>query len=189
MAARQILASDGPGAITLQAVAAALGMTHGSITHHFGTAANLQAAVADELIGDLLANVRCGTSALKAGTIGEGDLVDLVFDAFEQTGIGRLIGWLSASQSRLLQPMFERFARLSAEIASDREDGAAFSKAELPMVIENVVTSALSSSLIGPEFLRALDLPSTFGRQRVTRSLATERAKRVSLSKADPCDR
>ena len=46
-AALGILVADGPGAITLQSVAAALGMTHGSITHHFGTAANLQAAVAD----------------------------------------------------------------------------------------------------------------------------------------------
>lgn len=59
-------------------------MTHGSITHHFGTAANLQAAVADVLIEQLLAGVRSGACALKAGTIDEAALVDLVFDVFEE---------------------------------------------------------------------------------------------------------
>ncbi|MCI1141279.1 TetR family transcriptional regulator [Sphingomonas sp. WKB10] len=98
-AALGILVADGPGAITLQSVAAALGMTHGSITHHFGTAANLQAAVADGLIEQLLTKVRAGTWALKAGQISEADLVDLVFDSFETTGVGKLIGWLSAVQS------------------------------------------------------------------------------------------
>ena len=52
-AARDILERFGPAAITLQSVAGALGMAHGSITHHFGTAANLQAAVADVLIEQL----------------------------------------------------------------------------------------------------------------------------------------
>ncbi|MCP6188364.1 hypothetical protein NL437_26965, partial [Klebsiella pneumoniae] len=74
-------------------------MTHGSITHHFGTAANLQAAVADLLVEALLLEVRTGTTALKNGTITERDLVDLVFDAFRDTGVAKLIAWLSAYQS------------------------------------------------------------------------------------------
>ena len=53
-AARDILERFGPAAITLQSVAGALGMAHGSITHHFGTAANLQAAVADDIIESAL---------------------------------------------------------------------------------------------------------------------------------------
>ena len=182
-AARGILVSEGPGAITLQAVAAALGMTHGSITHHFGTAANLQAAVADGLIKQLLNDVRTGTSALKSGVISESDLVDLVFDTFEQTGVGKLIGWLSASQSPLLQPLLERFARLSSEIATDRQEGSAFSEAELPMIIESIVTPALSSSLIGPGLLQALGLSPAFTRKRIAVSLAAQRTMRAALPK------
>lgn len=179
IAAREILMADGPGSITLQAVAAALGMAHGSITHHFGTAVNLQAAVADELIVQLLTEVRTGTLALKAGDICEADLVDLVFDTFETTGVGRLIGWLSASQSPLLQPLFERFARLPHEIATDRRDGSAFTEAELPIIIESIVTSALSSSLIGSGLRQALGLSPAFTRQRVAENLAAQRAMRI----------
>ena len=181
-AALGILVADGPGAITLQSVAAALGMTHGSITHHFGTAANLQAAVADGLIEQLLTKVRAGTWALKAGQISEADLVDLVFDSFETTGVGKLIGWLSAVQSPLLQPLFERFARLSHDIATDRRDGSAFTEAELPIIIESIVTPALSASLIGSGLLQALDLPPVFTRQRVAENLAAQRAARVAAS-------
>ncbi|MBN2973401.1 TetR/AcrR family transcriptional regulator [Roseomonas aeriglobus] len=181
-AAREILLKDGPASITLQSVAAALGMAHGSITHHFGTAANLQAAVADELIGQLLAGVRSGACALKTGTIDEADLVDLVFDVFEETGVGRLIGWLAAYDSPLLQPMFERFGRLSAEIAGDQVEGSAFMEAELPVIIENVVTAALSSALIGADLLKALDLGSSHTRERVAVNLAAQRSKRFSKS-------
>lgn len=177
-AAWKILVEDGPAAITLQAVAAALGMTHGSITHHFGTAANLQAAVADVLIEQLLAGVRSGACALKAGTIDEAALVDLVFDVFEETGVGRLIGFLSASGSPLLRPLFERLARLSREIAADQQEGSAFTESELPTIIESVVTPALSASLIGAELLQALDLEPFHTRERVARHLAAQRAIR-----------
>ncbi|MBM7408181.1 hypothetical protein EDF69_003819 [Sphingomonas sp. JUb134] len=148
------------------------------MTHHFGTAANLQAAVADVLIEQLLFGVRNGTCALKAGTIDEADLVDLVFDVFEETGVGRLIGFLSASGSTLLRPLFERLARLSREIAADQQEGSAFTESELPTIIESVVTPALSASLIGAELLQALDLEPFHTRERVVRHLAAQRAIR-----------
>jgi TetR/AcrR family transcriptional regulator, repressor for neighboring sulfatase len=185
IAARELLVTDGPSSITLQAVAAALGMTHGSITHHFGAAANLQAAVADGLIEQLLTEVRTGTSALKAGVIAEADLVDLVFDTFEQTGIGKLIGWLSATHSPLLQPLFERFSRLSGEIAGDREEGSAFTQTELPMIIESVVIPALGSALIGSGLLQALNISPNCTRHRVARDLAVARELRIAVSRAN----
>lgn len=119
---------------------------------------------------------------MKAGQISEADLVDLVFDSFETTGVGKLIGWLSAVQSPLLQPLFERFARLSHDIATDRRDGSAFTEAELPIIIESIVTPALSASLIGSGLLQALDLPPVFTRQRVAENLAAQRAARVAAS-------
>lgn len=182
-AARKILVEDGPAAITLQAVAAALGMTHGSITHHFGTAANLQAAVADVLIEQLLAGVRSGAGALKAGTIDEAALVDLVFDVFEETGVGRLIGFLGAFGSPLLRPLFEKLARLPRDISTDEQQGSAFTEPELLAIIESVVTPALSASLIGAELLQALNLEPFTTRQRVARNLAVHRNMRVVESK------
>lgn len=178
-AAKEILVVDGPAAVTLQSVAKALGMTHGSITHHFGTAANLQAAVADLLVEALLLEVRTGTTALKNGTITERDLVDLVFDAFRDTGVAKLIAWLSAYQSPLLRPLFDRFGRLSNEIALDLESGSAFTEDELPEIIEGVVMPALSSALIGGELLGALELDSSFTRERVAHDLSFRRTQRI----------
>ena len=68
-------------------------MAHGSITHHFGTAANLQAAVADDVIGQLLEDVRRGVRALRAGDIDEAGLVGAAIfgtGAATQPGVGDL---------------------------------------------------------------------------------------------------
>lgn len=87
-----MLLADGPSVVTLQGVARALDMAHGNITYHFGSAAKLQAVLADGLIADLLAVVGTATHRLRSGVIDEADLVDLLFDAFEQSGVGRLVG-------------------------------------------------------------------------------------------------
>lgn len=185
-AARDILLADGPAAITLQAVAAALGMTHGSITHHFNAAANLQAAVADTLMEQLLSGVRVGVCALKDGDIDEAGLVNLVFDLFEDTGVGKLIGFLAASDSPLLYPLFDKFARLPHAIATDQLAGSAFTETELPTIIESVVTSALGASLIGANLLQALGLDPSSARQRVAFDLTAQRAMRRAASKGAP---
>ena len=48
-AARKLLISDGAAAVTLQAVAAMVGRTHANLLHHFGSAAGLQRALAEEI--------------------------------------------------------------------------------------------------------------------------------------------
>jgi TetR/AcrR family transcriptional regulator, repressor for neighboring sulfatase len=169
-AAREILVAEGPGAITLQGVAAALGMTHGSITHNFGT--NLQAAVADSLVEELLFEVCTGTSLLRTGAIDEEALVDRVFEVFERTGVGRLIGWLAGHSSPLLAPLFERFARLPAELSKHETDHAAFAETDLPAIIEGIVA----------DLLKALNLPESFTRDRVGRYLADERSSRLAAT-------
>lgn len=175
-AARDILERQGPAAITLQSVAATLGMAHGNITHHFGTAANLQAAVADEVIAELLEGVRSGVRALRAGSIDEARLVDLIFDTFDQTGVGRLIGWLVATDRSLLGPLIARFGRLPRELADVPTRGSAIAEDDLPAIIESIVTSALGASLIGADLDNALHLPKPFARRRVAQELIRLRA-------------
>lgn len=178
-AARQILFTEGPAAVTLQRVAGLLDMAHGNITHHFGSASNLQAALADTVIADLIASVRAGTCSLRAGTITECDLVDLVFDVFEETGVGRLIGWLASQGSPRLNSLYQRFGQLPAELAEDPQAGAILKPDELPALIASVVISALGASLIGSEISCALGLPRSFMRNRVTEEMATQRLIRV----------
>ena len=170
-AARQLLVAGGPDAVTLQSVAAALNMAHGNIAHHFGSAANLQATLADTLIADMLTAVREGTNRLRAGAITEGDLVDLVFDRFESQGIGRLIGWLAAQGNDQLETMYERLGKVPAELSETTAAGSVLTPEALPKVIAIIVMAGLSASLIGRGMLSALDLPANFSRQRATEYL------------------
>lgn len=180
-AARQILLNDGPAAITLQSVAGALNMAHGNITHHFGSVANLQAALADTLMADLISAVRSATTSLRAGIIDEPDLVDLVFDAFEQNGSGRLIAWLAAQNSAQLAILYERFGRLPAELFEGEPSGAVLEPDDLPPLVASIVISALGASLIGDGMSDALGLPRAFMRARLAADLALQRTD-ASLS-------
>lgn len=174
-AARRLLVTDGPSAVTLQGVAAALNMAHGNITHHFGSAANLQAALADTLIADLLAAVCVGTNSLRSGVIQEADLVDLIFDTFEENGVGRLIAWLASQGSHQLQSMYERFGALPFELTETAVEGSLIPREDLPPIIASIVMTALGTSLIGGGMLSALGLPATFMREQVVEALIKQR--------------
>ncbi|WP_081476852.1 TetR family transcriptional regulator [Sphingomonas sp. PAMC 26605] len=174
-AARRLLLADGPSAVTLQAVARALNMAHGNITHHFGSAAKLQAVLADALIAELLAAVSTGTRRLRSGEIDEADLVDLVFDTFEESGVGRLIGWLAAQRSVQLDTLYHRFAQASRDLSGARDDGAILTDEALSPVIATVVIAALGASLIGPGMSAALGLPVAFMRAQATADFVRQR--------------
>ena len=76
-AAQVILLSDGPQAVTLKAVAAKIGRTHANLLHHFGSAAELQAALARAIaesvtasIADSVERARAVAEAIRFGAKG-----------------------------------------------------------------------------------------------------------------------
>ena len=107
-AARRLLLTQGPNAITLQAVAAELGMSHTNLIHHFGSADGLQSALMRDMVAELTSTIESGIEQLRAGRGNIGDFVDIVFDAFDTGGAGRLAAWiaLQGEQGRL-DPMGE----------------------------------------------------------------------------------
>ena len=101
--ARRLLLADGPNAITLQAVADDLGMSHTNLIHHFGSAAGLQSELMRQMMSELTTAVESAVMRLRAGKGEMRNFVDIVFDAFERGGAGRLAAWivLSGEASRL----------------------------------------------------------------------------------------
>lgn len=174
-AARRLLAAEGPAAVTLQAVAAELGMAHGNITHHFRSAANLQAMLADKMVGDILKAVRSAVEHLRAGTLDERDLVDMVFDAFETTGVARLLGWLAAQQSPHLDALYVRLGGLAQELGAGDPAGTWVAADDLPAIVCDVVLAALGGGLIGTRLSPALGLPADYPRQQAAAQLAARR--------------
>ena len=55
--ARRLLLAAGPDAITLQAVATDLGMSHTNLIHHFGSAAGLQSHLMRQMMSELTAAI------------------------------------------------------------------------------------------------------------------------------------
>lgn len=97
-AARALLQADGPQAITLKAVAAEAGVTHGNVTYHFGTVAVLHTALITAIIEDItLATATAAAVAhLRQGEMSVRDVVDVVFDAFAVGGAGQRAGGADA---------------------------------------------------------------------------------------------
>ena len=95
--ARRLLLADGPNAITLQAVATDLGMSHTNLIHHFGSAAGLQSELMRQMVSELTATIESAVMRLRAGKGEVKDFVNIVFDAFDQGGAGRLAAWIALS--------------------------------------------------------------------------------------------
>lgn len=95
--ARRLLLADGPDAITLQAVASDLGMSHTNLIHHFGSAAGLQSELMKQMMSELTTAIESAVMRLRAGKGEMRDFVDIVFDAFDRGGAGRLAAWLILS--------------------------------------------------------------------------------------------
>jgi TetR/AcrR family transcriptional regulator, repressor for neighboring sulfatase len=106
--ARRLLLADGPDAITLQSVATDLGMSHTNLIHHFGSAAGLQSELMRQMMSELTAAIESAVMRLRAGKGEFRDFVDIVFDAFDRGGAGRLAAWIVLSgESTRLAPIGE----------------------------------------------------------------------------------
>ncbi|MEA3047435.1 MAG: hypothetical protein QOJ53_1767, partial [Sphingomonadales bacterium] len=81
-AARTLLINEGPQAVTLKAVAAKVGKTHANLLHHFGSAAGLQAALAELISARVCAGIEEAVRRARAHETDPIEIVDRTFDAF-----------------------------------------------------------------------------------------------------------
>src|SRR5690606_34005364 len=97
VSARALLLSGGPDAVTLKAVADDLGVTHTNLIHHFGSAAGLQSALMGFMVGDLTRALDVAIARLRTDDGAPLELVNAVFDAFDEGGAGKLAAWIVLS--------------------------------------------------------------------------------------------
>lgn len=97
-AARQLLLTGGPKAVTLSNVGKAVGMTHANVIHHFGSASELQSALMGSMVSDLAQSIEDAVAHVRSDEAAPRQLVDIVFDAFEKGGAGMLAAWMALSQ-------------------------------------------------------------------------------------------
>ena len=159
-AARRLLLEQGPQAVTLKAVSAAMGRTHANLLHHFGSAAGLQSALAGSIAERVTASIAETVERARRHETDAREIVDRTFDAFDKEGAGALAAWMILSGNRdALNPILESIRALVDQLRVEHEDH------QVPETTLSLVLAALGDSLLGAPIAEALGLPREAARE------------------------
>jgi AcrR family transcriptional regulator len=153
--ARQLLIQHGPTGVTLNAVAREIGVTHGNLIHHFGSAAQLQSALMGAMVRDLATALDSAVAHVRSDENAPRALVDIVFDAFDEGGAGQLAAWIALSNRyEHLEPVREAVGDLVAALDETvrATDGA---PQHIPSALLLLTLCAFGDAMIGKP-LRAM---------------------------------
>jgi AcrR family transcriptional regulator len=167
--ARRLLLEQGPQAVTLKAVAAAVGRSHGNLLHHFGSAAGLQAALAESIAQSVTASIGDSVERARKGEADPREIVDQTFDAFGREGAGALAAWMILSGNRdALDPILRAIGELVEQLSAGHQGH------HVPELTMSLVLSALGDALLGPAIAQALGLPRDAARDIAAEALRSE---------------
>jgi AcrR family transcriptional regulator len=168
-AARRLLLTHGPQAVTLKAVAAEIGRTHANLLHHFGSAAGLQAELARSIAERVTGSIGEAVEAARTGERDARDIVDMTFDAFGREGAGALAAWMILTGNRdALNPVLDSIRGLVSGLTVGHEEH------HVPDTTLWLVLQAVGDALLGPAFAEALGLD-----RDAARATAAERLRAV----------
>ena len=165
-AARVLLLTEGPSAVTLKAVAGRIGRTHANLLHHFGSAAGLQGELAKSIADSVTASISEAVERARSGEADARIIVDQCFDAFGREGAGALAAWMILTGNRdALNPILDSIRHLVSQLTVGHEDHHV---AESTL---SLVLNALGDSLLGPPIAEALGLPRDAARELAAQRL------------------
>ena len=165
-AARELLLTEGPSAVTLKAVAGRIGRTHANLLHHFGSAAGLQGELAKSIADSVTARIGEAVERARSGEADARIIVDQCFDAFGREGAGALAAWMILTGNRdALNPILDSIRHLVSQLTVGHEDHHV---AESTL---SLVLNALGDSLLGPPIAEALGLPRDAARELAAQRL------------------
>lgn len=171
-AARELLLSEGPQAVTLKAVAGKVGRTHANLLHHFGSAAGLQGALARSIADSVTISIAEEVESARAGRSDPRAIVDRVFDAFGREGAGALAAWMILTGNRdALDPILDSIRDLVAQLTVGHEEHHV---AETTL---GLVLSALGDALLGQAIADSLGLPGDSARELAAQKLLSRLAQ------------
>lgn len=158
IAARKLLLRHGPGGVTLVAVADEIGMTHGNLIHHFGSAAELQSALMAAMVRDLAAAIGTAVERVRSDAGAPRELVDIVFDAFDDGGAAMLAAWIALSNKHAyLEPVQAAVDDLVRAIDGRSAANGASRPRHIQAAILFVTLCAFGDAVIGPQLRAMLD--------------------------------
>ncbi len=170
-AARLLLIEQGPQAITLKSVAARIGRTHANLLHHFGTAADLQRALAEYLAKSIIADLAHVVLSGKDVPRSARQVVDVIFDAFGKQGGAALASWMLLSgNADALEPVFDTIHDLV--VRPDIMVTKSLREAAMSLAL-----LAMGDALVGPALAKSFELDDQSVRDEGERLLLAAREK------------
>lgn len=148
--ARRLLIAHGPTGVTLQAVAREIGVTHGNLIHHFGSAAQLQSALMGAMVRDLTGALEAAVAQVRSIESAPRSVVDIVFDAFDDGGAGQLAAWIALSNRfEHLEPVREAVAELVDALGERVRAVGGDPPRHIPSALLFITLCAFGDSMIG----------------------------------------
>ncbi len=170
-AARRLLLTDGPEAVTLKAVAGEIGMSHANLLHHFGSAEGLQTALMAAMVRDLSETLKATVVKVRAGEAPPRLLVETVFEAFDAGGAGRLAAWLALlGDLGKLEPVRAAFDDLIEALTRDFPGDEAL-RLRISNAVLFVTLNAFGDAVLGPVMRDMLGMGERAGRDVAIRLL------------------
>ena len=160
--AQALIASTGPEGLRLQDIAAAAGISHPLILHHFGTREGLVRALTRQAVAELRDKL---VAAMGSSDYSIEQQLDRVFDAFRD-GLAQRLAWLTtvdpggrAEQTEMI--MRDIADKLHARRISTSPPGVAIERSDTDALVHLVATAAFGDALFGAHLHRSAGLPVT----------------------------
>lgn len=155
-AAEALLMTRGPQALKLTDVAAQAGIAHATVLHHFGTIGDVQTALMERMIRQLVAQIVDAYEGVPDSERAQAG-APVLFDAFESKGSARLAAWLELTgEARRLTMVRDAVATV---LASRHSQTAPEIAAALDRIIVSIVL-AMGVGLFGRSLEELLGRPS-----------------------------
>jgi len=156
--ARRLLLERGPYSVTLKAVADELCVSHTNLLHHFGSAGELQSELMSAMVHDLETALMGAVAHLRSDTGAPRALVDLVFDAFDKGGAGKLAAWIALSGNfEALQPVRNAVTQLVSAIEEKFANEKGDPHRGVTSAVLFIALMAFGDSLIGEPLTQMVD--------------------------------
>jgi AcrR family transcriptional regulator len=169
-AAQAAIARTGPEGLRLQDIAAAAGISHPLILHHFGSREGLVRALTREATAELKDKL---VAAMTEPEYSIEQQLDRVFEAF-RNGLGQRLAWLATvdphgdqSDSPMIQ--LEIADHLHARRVATAPPGTTVAREDSQFLVHLIATAALGDAIYGAQFRRSAGLeeaPETDSRFR-----------------------
>jgi AcrR family transcriptional regulator len=169
--AQELIARNGPEGLRLQEIAAAAGISHPLILHHFGSREGLVRALVQEAVAELRDKLIAAMGSAESSLEQE---FDHVFDAYRH-GLAQRLAWLATidPSGETVGPatiMRDIADSLHARRTAAAPAGAAPDRADTEMLVHLIAVAAFGDAIVGRRLWRSAELPAADDTDRRVRA-------------------